>query len=230
MIATGKAQSARTIKRKGHAENRSVADENDGIGKAGDDIAAGQADREALAERHRAERCQDRRDAEIGDDEPVDEADQCGHGKPRRNRQHLHADPGDAFAARNVARQHEGDGQSGQIGGGDDREIEPAGQQGQHHGEREDAELRHLEGHGLQRVDGEEPIADGNREHRPEREQQQGERGNRAAAEPDGQCARRRVSGRLFHGRALLVRRSRCDQAVTETEMRMTNPTKSGDQ
>ena len=36
--------------------------------------------------------------------------------------------------------------------------------------------------------------------------------------------------GRLAHARALRVRRSRCDHAVTETEMRMTNPTKSGDQ
>ncbi len=108
----------------------------------------------------------------MGDDEPVDEADQRGNGKPRCDRQHLPADPGHALAARNIARQHEGDGQSGEIGGGDDRKIEPARQQGQHHREREDAEFRHLESHGLHRVDGEEPIANGNREDRPEREQQ----------------------------------------------------------
>ena len=36
----------------------------------------------------------------------------------------------------------------------------------------------------------------------------------------------KREGGRIAHGRALRVRRSRCDQAVAETEMRMTNPTK----
>ena len=69
----------------------------------------------------------DRRNAEIGDDKSVDEADQCGNGKSCRNRQHLHADPGNALAARNVVRQQEGDGQSGQIGGRDDGKVESAG-------------------------------------------------------------------------------------------------------
>ena len=90
---------------KGYPENGSIADKNNGLRKSGDDIATCQADREALAERHRAERCEDRRNAEIGDDKSVDEADQCGNGKSCRDRQHLHADPGNAFAARNVARQ-----------------------------------------------------------------------------------------------------------------------------
>ena len=118
-------------------------------------------------------------------------------------------DPGNAFAARNIARQHEGDGQSGQIGGGDDRQVEPARQQGQHHRKREDAELRHLEGHRLQRVDGEEPIADGNREHRPERDQQQDEASAivplpaRRAMRP-----RREMTGASLMGAPLRVRRS----------------------
>ena len=46
----------------------------------------------------------------------------------------------------------------------------------------------------------------------------------------DACVARREMRGRIAHGRALRVRRSRCDQAVAETEMRMTNPTKNGDQ
>ena len=46
--------------------------------------------------------------------------------------------------------QHEGDGQRAQIGGGDDRQIEAAGQQRHHHRQRQDAKLRHLERHRLQ--------------------------------------------------------------------------------
>ena len=82
----------------------------------------------------------------------------------------------------------------------------------------------------MQRINREEPIADRNREHRPEREQQQGECGNRPATDQTSDARAKGEDGRFAHGRALRVRRSRCDQAVTETEMRMTNPTKSGDQ
>ena len=82
----------------------------------------------------------------------------------------------------------------------------------------------------MQRVDGEEPIADGNREHHPERDQQQDQGGNRPAAGQTDDASAKGEGGRIAHGRALRVRRSRCDQAVAETEMRMTNPTKNGDQ
>jgi len=48
MIATGEPQSARTISAKGHAENRSIANKNNGIRKPGDKVAMGQSDRESL--------------------------------------------------------------------------------------------------------------------------------------------------------------------------------------
>ncbi|MGY4343566.1 hypothetical protein ACVWXM_000030 [Bradyrhizobium sp. GM7.3] len=83
---------------------------------------------------------------------------------------------------------------------------------------------------GLQRVDREEPVADRDREHDPEREQQQDEGGDCAAAgETDHAPAKREGRG-VAHRGALRVRRSRCDQAVAETEMRITKPTKNGDQ
>ena len=82
----------------------------------------------------------------------------------------------------------------------------------------------------MQRVDREEPIADGDREHHPEGDQQEDEGGNRSAAGQPGHASAKGEGGRIAHGRALRVRRSRCDQAVADTEMRMTNPTKKGDQ
>ena len=61
-------------------------------------------------------------------------------------------------------------------------------------------------------------------------DQQQDEGGTRPSAGQTGHASAKGDAGRFAHGRALLVRRSRCDQAVAETETRMTNPTKNGDQ
>ena len=54
--------------RHAHAEDRAVVDEEDAIRQAGDALAAGDDQREALRDAERAERRDERRDAEVGDE------------------------------------------------------------------------------------------------------------------------------------------------------------------
>ncbi len=55
-------------------------------------------------------------------------------------------------------RQHVADGERRQVGRRDDRQVDAAAQQGDHHCERQHAELGELKGHRLQRAEAEEGV------------------------------------------------------------------------
>ena len=211
----------------GAAEDHAIAQRGKGVGKTGNHIAACRANGEALAQRHGAQRRQNRRDAEIGDDKTVDEADDRRNAQARQHGERNDADLGGSKSLRRVARENEGHHQRAEIGGGDDRQVEAARQQRDHHRERENAEFRYLERHRAQRFWREQLVANDEAEDAKQR------------GEHDQQCRQRAGAGiacktlaeagagggYVTHARAARLRAGRCDHAVADTAMRMTRPT-----
>ena len=110
----------------------------------------------------------------------------------RQQRDRLPAEPHEALRVGHMPRQHIGHGQRAEIGGRDDREIEPAGKQRDHHRERQDAKLRQLKRHRLQRADAEELFAEQQPENDDKRDQDAARASGRAAGKEagQGQCGR----------------------------------------
>ena len=90
------------------------------------------------------------------------------HGERRRRAEQHHQEPRLGPAAELDDPRH---GEPGDIGGEGDREIEPAGQDRQQHGERQQPELRQLEGDRLEGAGGEEA-----RRRQAEEDEHQGEK------------------------------------------------------
>jgi hypothetical protein len=139
--------------------------------EAGDRRTAGDDQREAFIQLHGAQGGQDGRYPDLGHQQPVEQAAEAGD---RHRHQHAqqhdaqHDNPGrgghggggnpfghDAFQqALKVhrpsiaqAQQHQRRGDTGEIRAEGDRKVDAAAQHGDHHGQRQHAELGKLEGH-----------------------------------------------------------------------------------
>ncbi len=130
----------------------SFDDRHQRVGEAGESAAAGEIDAEAVQQRHGAEGDEDRMHAddrhqqagEQADGDAEDEAGGEGAGEPE-------GECGAARVRRHQCGQDPGHQQSRLVRGGDDREVDAAGDERDRHREGEQAELGQLEHHRLQR-------------------------------------------------------------------------------
>ena len=217
--------------RHGHAPEHAVAQPLERLGQARDDRAAGEPDRDAVDHRLGAQGHQDRMDAHGGDEKARDQADrgaqdQAGQQGRRDHQRRLRP----AGAHRQPGRHDPGHQQRALVGRGDDGEVEAARDQRDHHGQRQEPQLRQLEHHRLQRAEGGEPAGQQDREQQYQRHQQAHEPARIARQAATGQAGEEvPVQGRGTPHQAVTGvrrsrRRARADSPVIEVETRITSP------
>ena len=203
------------------AEDRFVGNHDQRFGKSRQSAPAGEIDADPVKQRHGAEGHQDRVDADNGDQQAGDQADDRAQYQARNEGEEQ--PPGelrpDRFG-RHHRDQDPGHQQSRQVGGGDDGEIDAAGDQRDRHRQRQQAQLWHLEHHRLQRRPAREcrRLDQREKDHQQRKQGKQAAETDRAAAHPAdqpigvaGEESPLVVGNRMFHqpARAMWGRRDR---------------------
>ena len=148
----------------GDARDGRLPERCEGFGGSVEGLSSGPHDGQSVEDLHGAQRGQDRGDAHVGDEEAVDEAAGEPHGQADED-----DDRAPLFgsrAAQDRGGVERGDGDRAQVGDCDQRQVDAAGDHGDHHRDREDPDLRDREEHVLQVQSREEDARGQDRERR----------------------------------------------------------------